>query len=74
MTKLLEEGIEAVRKLSIERQDMVGELLLSLATGREQYGLTSEQREDLKLAIEEADRGEFSTENEMADTWRKFGL
>jgi hypothetical protein len=36
--------------------------------------LTREQIEDLKLAIEEADRGEFATDSEMIETWKKFGL
>jgi hypothetical protein len=74
MTKLLEQGIRAVQELPAERQDMAGELLLSLAARDPQYGLTREQIEDLKLAIEEADRGEFATDSEMIETWKKFGL
>ena len=74
MTKLLEQGIRAVQELPAERQDMAGELLLTLAASESQYGLTREQIEDVKLAIEEADRGEFATDNEMAETWKKFGL
>jgi len=74
MTKLLEQGIQAVRELPAERQDMAGELLLALAAGKPQYGLTIEQIEDLKLAIKEADRGEFAAEGEVAEAWKKFGL
>ena len=74
MTKLLEQGIRAVQELSAERQDMAGELLLTLATSEPQYGLTREQIEDLKLSIEEANRGEFATDNEIDETWKKFGL
>jgi hypothetical protein len=74
MTKLLEQGIRAVQELPAERQDMAGELLLTLAAGEQRYGLTREQIEDLKLAVEEADRGEFATDNEMVETWKKFGL
>jgi len=72
MTKLLEKGIEAVRALSEDRQDMAGELLLNIAKNEPQ--LTAEQIEDLKLAIAEADRGEFATDKEMAESWKKFGL
>ena len=72
MTKLLDKGIEAVRGLPADRQDMAGELLLSLAKTSPEYRLTSEQIEDVKLAIAEADRGEFATDCEMADTWKKF--
>ena len=74
MTKLLEQGIEAVRELSADRQDMAGELLLALAAKAPKYSLTSEQLEDLKTSIEEADRSEFASESEVAETWKKFGL
>ena len=74
MTKLLEQGIRTVRELPAERQDMAGELLLSLANSDSQYGLTPEQIEDLKLAVQEADRGEFAGAGQVADVWRKFGL
>jgi hypothetical protein len=71
MTKLLEEGIEAVRSLPPDRQDMVGQLLLSIATTEPEF---PEQLDDGKLAIAEADRGEFVTDEDMAETWKKFGL
>jgi len=74
MTTLLDQGIQAVRELPAERQDLAGELLLALAASTPQFCLTAEQIEDLKLAVEEADRGEFATDKEMADTWKKFGL
>ena len=74
MTKLLEEGIEAVRVLSPEQQDLAGELLLHLAASEKQrYTLTPEQLEDLKIGIAEADRGEFASDEEMEQTWAKFG-
>jgi hypothetical protein len=74
MTKLLEKGIEAVRALSAERQDLAGELLLRLANTKPQYQLSPEQIEDLRRALAEADRGEFATDHEIAETWKKFGL
>jgi hypothetical protein len=74
MTKLLEKGIEAVRSLPADRQDMAGELLLGLATHEPQYRLTPEQIEDVRLAVAEADRGEFATDKDMTKTWKKFGL
>jgi hypothetical protein len=70
----LKQGIEAVRDLPADRQDLAGELLLALAASEPQFGLTAGQIEDVKLAIAEADRGEFATDREMADTWKKFGL
>jgi hypothetical protein len=71
MTKLLEKGIEAIRNLPADRQDMAGELLLSLA--KTEHRLTPEQIEDVKLAIAEGNRGEYATDREMANTWKKFG-
>jgi hypothetical protein len=72
MTKLLEKGIEAIRALPEDRQNMAGELLLSIARSEPQYRLTSAQMQDLQLALEEADRGDFASEEEMAGTWKKF--
>jgi hypothetical protein len=75
MTRLLEEGIEAVRGLPADRQDMAGELLLGLAgVVQPGYQLTPEQIADLKVAIAQADRGEFATEEELGAVWAKFGL
>jgi hypothetical protein len=74
MTKLLQQGIEAVRELPVERQDMAGELLLALAAGKPRFRLTREQIEDLKLAIAEADQGDFASDEEVTATWQKFGL
>jgi hypothetical protein len=73
MTKLLEQGIEAVKDLSADRQDLAGKLLLSLAQSRPQYSLTAEQVADLKLSIAEADRGDYASDKEIAETWKKFG-
>jgi hypothetical protein len=72
MTKLLEKGIEAIRALPEDRQDMAGELLLSIAKSEPQYRLAPEQIQDLQLALAEADRGDFASEEEMAETWKKF--
>ena len=74
MTKLLEKGIEAVKALPPERQDMVGALLLDIAeTDSSEYVLTPEQLADLELSIAQADRGEFATDEEVAAMWKKFG-
>jgi predicted transcriptional regulator len=74
MTRLLEKGIEAVRTLPDELQDMAGELLLRLAERAPYYQLTPQQIEDVHLGLAEAAQGDFATDEEMAETWRKFGL
>jgi len=48
MTRLLEQGIEAVRALPEDRQDMAGQLLLNIARNDPRYRLTIEQIEDIK--------------------------
>jgi hypothetical protein len=72
MTRLFLKGIEAVQALPPERQDLAGELLLTLADQRE-YRLSSEQLADLELSVAEADRGEFASDEEVAAMWKKFG-
>jgi hypothetical protein len=75
MTKLLENGIEAVRDLPADQQNLAGELLLSLAEqSKPRTRLTPEQADDVRLAIAEADRGDFATDEEMAAFWKKCGL
>jgi hypothetical protein len=75
MTKLLENGIDAVRDLPADQQNLAGELLLSLAEqSKRRPSLTPEQIDDVRLAIAEADRGDFATEEEMAAFWKKCGL
>ncbi len=75
MSKLLEQGIDAVRELPEESQDMAGELLLAIAgRKRRRLQLTTEQIEKVKIGFAEADRQEFATDDEMRETWKRFGL
>ena len=53
---------------------MAGELLLNMAARQPDYELTSEQLDDVKRALAEAERGEFASADDMARTWKKFGL
>lgn len=76
MSRLLDQGIDAVRSLSEERQDAAGELLLSVATPEadESYSLTLPQIADIQDAVREADRGELATDAEMTALWHHCGL
>jgi len=74
MTKLLQKGIEAVRTLPDDRQDVAGEMLLWIAAQEVTYALTPEQLEDVKLGLAEAERGEFASDEDVAAMWKKFGL
>jgi hypothetical protein len=73
MTKLFRLGVEAIEALPPDRQDLAGAVLLKIAEASPPgYRLTPEQVEDLKLASAEADRGEFATDEEMEEVWRRF--
>lgn len=58
--------------LAAERQDLAGELLLRLAEGVREYELSPEQMDDVRLSLAEAERGEFASDRDMAETWKKF--
>lgn len=74
MTKLLEKGIEAVKALPADQQDIAGALLLDIAQmNAGSYALTAEQLADLELSIAEADRGEFASDEDVAAMWKKLG-
>ncbi len=54
---------------------MAGELLLAIAgRKRRRLQLTTEQIEKVKIGFAEADRQEFATDDEMRETWKRFGL
>lgn len=73
MTTLLDKAISKLRALPKERQDELAEVILDLAE-EAHYTLTPAQIAEAKAAIEEADRGEFATERELAELWKRFGL
>ena len=76
MSDLLDQGIDAVRSLSEERQDAAGELLLNIAApdADESYRLTSSQIADIQESIIDADRGELASDEELAALWRYCGV
>jgi hypothetical protein len=73
MTKLLDRAILKLRELPAERQDELAEVILDLAAQR-RYGLSDEQLSQVESAVGEAERGEFATETQLAQLWKKFGL
>jgi hypothetical protein len=75
MTRLLEQAIEIVSALPDDVQDDLARILLQFA-GVEQppYVLTSEEEADINASLDEAERGEFATEEEVRAMWTKHGL
>ncbi len=62
MTKLLEQAIEEVRKLSPKRQDELAEVLVS-ATSKISH--TPEQIQAIDEGIADANAGRFATDEEI---------
>jgi hypothetical protein len=74
VTRLLDEAVATVARLTDDRQDDLARVLLQLA-GFEQpsYILTSEEEADLDASIAAAGRGEFATDEDVRATWAKHG-
>lgn len=75
MTKLLDQALEAVRKLPLDMQDDIARVVLQLARDdAAPVALSPEERETISLSKSAADRGEFATEEQVRAVWAKHGL
>jgi predicted transcriptional regulator len=76
MTKdQIDSVLERVRTWPRQRQEDAVRMLLGMeAADTTPYRLTAEQLKEVTLALAEADRGEFATEEEMKALWKKCGL
>ena len=75
MTKLLEQAVETVRGLPPEMQDELARMLLQLA-GEDQPELllSAEEAASFDKSLDQADRGEFATDEQVRAIWAKHGL
>jgi hypothetical protein len=75
MTKLLEQAVEAVRRLPAETQDELAHILLQLA-GEDQpvVQLSADEEASFDESLAQADRGEFATDVQVRAMWAKHGL
>jgi len=71
MTKLLEQAVEAVRKLSPEEQDDIARAIMQLAGLGEVVSLTDDERAAIARSKAAAARGEFATDDEVRAVWTK---
>ncbi len=74
MTKLLEKAIERARDLPDEDQDALAVALLSSADSLPIAEMDDETREAIRIGLEQARRGEFVSDEEMAAIWKRDGL
>jgi predicted transcriptional regulator len=75
MTKLLELAIAELRKLPPEDQDEAAEMLLwAIETRSGSIPLDEETVAAIEEGLAQANRGEFATDEEIADLWKRHGL
>ena len=73
MTKIFERAVAKVKKLSKERQDYAAEVLEVIAeAGDDVYVLSPSERLLVREGLDELDRGEFATEEEMRKTFNTY--
>jgi len=75
MTKLLEQAIARARELPDADQDEAAEVLLSLVSKfREPVRLDEETRAAIREGSEQANRGEFVSDADMAEFFKRHGV
>jgi hypothetical protein len=76
MTKLLDEAVEAVRRLPSDEQDDIARAIMQLA-GTDLAApivLSLEERKAIARSKAAASRGEFATDEQVQAVWAKHGL
>ena len=75
MMKVLEDAIEKLRRLPEDRQAYVAEVLEQIvAADGDLFVVPEEHRAAVLEGFEQAERGEFATDEELAALWKKCGL
>ena len=73
MTKLLEEALEAVRRLPPESQDEIARAMLHLAAGEERpERVASAHLAAVLEGLAQAQRREFASDSEVEAAFRRF--
>ena len=72
-TKLLEDILERVEHWPKERQEDAARLLMTMeAQDASPYRLTEQQREQVRAALKEVERGEFASDEEVAALFDRY--
>jgi hypothetical protein len=76
MTKLLDEALEAVRRLPSHDQDDIARAIIQLAGSdlAAPVPLSPEEREAIARSKVAASNGEFATDEQVRAVWAKHGL
>ncbi len=76
MTKLLDQALEAARKLPADAQDDIAGVVFRLVGADEEapVSLTPEEQTAIAASKAAAARGEFATDEQVRAVWAKHGL
>jgi hypothetical protein len=76
MTKLLDQALEAARRLPADAQDDIARVVLRLAGAEDEppVPLTPEEQAAVAASRAAATRGEFATDEQVRAVWAKHGL
>jgi predicted transcriptional regulator len=75
MTKLFDKAIEKARALPDADQDAIALMVLdALESGGECVSLDAQAHAAIDEGLEQARRGEFASDEEIAALWRRHGL
>jgi len=75
MTKVLEDAIEKVRKLPEDRQAYIADVLEQIAAaGSDPVIVPEAHRAAVLEGLEQAERAQFASDEEMVDLWKKCSL
>ena len=75
MTKLLDQAVAVVRRLSPDHQDDIARAIMQLAGADEPppVPLSREEKEAIAKSKAAAARGDFATDDEVRAVWAKHG-
>lgn len=72
MTDIVEQAAEAMRRMPAAERDSVAHAVLSLAKGKPPLDIDPEHLPFVLEGLAQIERGEFATDEEIADAFRSF--
>ena len=72
MTTRLEKAFDAARKILADRQEDIAEVVETVEQ-EPAYAFTLDQVKEVEQAIEQADAGNFATDQEVEELFARFG-
>ena len=73
MTIALDKAFERAKSLPPQAQDELAGIIQAFADGEPMIDLSSEEEAWLRESLDQADRGEFASDDEVRAVWAKFG-